>query len=113
MITPTENNERTIINRAVDKVVKEGLDLKIAVEDAIDDVLPEAMVERDDGFYNLEIPGTILYRLQKKTEQGVKIRKMKDKPKLCECGCGVIVNKGRRFRQGHDARTHKKPVPTT
>lgn len=28
------------------------------------------------------------------------------KGELCHCGCGEVVNPGKRFRRGHDARFH-------
>jgi hypothetical protein len=30
--------------------------------------------------------------------------------KPCECGCGEAVTEGRRFRRGHNAKTHSVPI---
>ncbi len=121
-----------IVNQAVVKVEQEGQELYQAVEEAIVEQVPRAMVEVDgevqmgvstnvveelamiveQRLYGEEESGVQGYNSMEEAEQAERQRRQEQQeqpeqeelPK-CLCGCGLPVNHKRsKFRQGHDAK---------
>ncbi len=104
-----QKEKQNIVNRAVSYITSQNLDVDIAVEDAAVETVPRSLKHDDMGDSYVAISENMLQEIREQVEaklqkQTAEKSKKEEGGQHCLCGCGQIVRKGKKFRQGHDAK---------
>jgi len=111
-----QKEKQNIVNRATNYIINQNLDVEIAVEDAVVEVVPRSLKQNEAGDNYVAVSESVLHEIKAEVETKVterrnvqeETREVAEEPRQelqrCLCGCGQVVNKGKKFRQGHDAR---------
>jgi len=103
-----KKEQNTIINRAIKYLMNnQNLDIEMAVEDAIIETVPDALKHDECRDSYLAVSGDVLQGIKAEVRKRIEEKENNtdtEEVRFCLCGCGLLARKGRKFRQGHDAK---------
>jgi len=103
-VTLTKENQDKVVAKAAICVRKQKLDPEIALEDALEELFPEAIKINKKNEAYFTISDTLMQSMLNNLKDQLVKKQIQSSTKLCLCGCGQPVRKNRHFVMGHDAK---------
>lgn len=103
-MTLTKENQDRVVAKAITCMKKQKLDPEIALEDALEELFPEAIKinKKNEAYFTLS--DVLMQNMLDNLKTQLVKKQVQPNSKLCLCGCGRPVRKNRHFVMGHDAK---------